>query len=203
MLTSAYNDPCLSDWIITPGHDELGKSMTSATSEMRALLDKAEAQGEITHHSTVKAMVTASSSTDRSVQLRDVTITVTRRTEPLPGTYMRRVPCGDSFDVGLYVDLDTLPVGLPVSYRYLQSSPQQAAARAEAAKTNAKDLSLPHTLSKDTYLSMVLTGRSLAHYTEWHATLTWWDGEAVRTTDIKNGTGPFRVSASASLAGTP
>ncbi|WP_406054475.1 hypothetical protein OG462_03955 [Streptomyces sp. NBC_01077] len=205
LLAAAYNDPCLSEWIITPGHEELGKAFGSVTSELPESLDRWELEGSITHHSTVKAMMSARGNTGRSVQLRDISITVTRRTAPLPGTLAPRIPCGDSFNVGLYVDLDTLPVGLPVSYRHLQSSPQQGAARAEAAKLNGEDISLPYDLSDDSFFAMVLTGRSLAHYTEWHATLTWWDGDALHTTDITNGKGPFRVSATASgpPAGTP
>lgn len=201
----AYNDPCLSTWIVTPGHHpEFDQGVASGADEGLAdRLTAWEREGSLTHHSEVKAVVNAFSNKDRSVQLRDISITVTARAAPLPGRLAPQIACGDSFNEGLYVDLDTLPVGLPVSYQHLQSSPQQAAARAEAAKHNDGDISLPYTFSKESFLSLVITGRSLAHYTEWHATLTWWDGEEARTTEVSNGGRPFRVTASKPPAGAP
>ncbi|MFJ7156153.1 hypothetical protein ACIQUQ_14550 [Streptomyces sp. NPDC101118] len=192
------NDACFSRWMIAPGHEDLSKAVLQASTSSR-LLDRWERERSITHFAEVGTQISVRGNSDRPVQLRDITITVLRRDAPLPGSPTPSLNCGGQFDPDvLVVDLDTLPVGRPVPVRHLQTSPQQRAAR-EAAKSrnSGKEISLPVEITDRTYYNLFAAGRSQAHYTEWRATLTWWDGEEEHQTDIGDDGRPFRVSAAA------
>ncbi|MCJ0871375.1 hypothetical protein [Streptomyces sp. AP-93] len=201
VIASPDNDPCHVGWFVAPSHEELRASLSAnMTADGRRSLDRWVREGWVTHQSAVGSRISVYGNKGGSVQLRDFTITVKRRGAPLPWAVTTGAACGGDSIPLLYVDLDTLPVGVPVSYRYLQSSPQQAAAR---AKGMGEELTLPYELRKDSYFAMQLVGRTLAHYTEWQATLTWWDGERLHTTQLTDQGRPFRVSAGGSAASAP
>jgi hypothetical protein len=195
MYVEQGDSVCLSNWIVAPGHEDLRKSVHSA--DDRAL-SRWERERKLTHSTTVDAFVGVRGNAGKAVQIRDVSITVTRRDKPLAGTVTEPMGCGGNTGPQiLFVDLDTLPLNRPVPGRYLQNSPQQEDAR-KAAKEYARDrsaMSLPLTITTGNVYDLLLVGRTKSHYCEWKATLTWWDGEQVHKTAIDNDGAPFRVSA--------
>ncbi|MFF9477982.1 hypothetical protein [Streptomyces sp. NPDC014733] len=196
VLSAAQNDDtCSTAWRVAPGQEGLRTALPNADGHA---LTRWEHDRKITHLGTTESSVSIRGNLGKAVQLRDLSITVLKRGAPLPGTTQPTVDCGGDGPPELfYVDLDTLPVNHPVSASYLATSPHQAAAREAAARysRDRKPMRLPVTVSTSSVYDLKLVGRSQAHYVEWQATLTWWDGEETHTTTLDNDGQPFRVTA--------
>lgn len=190
------NDPCLARWIVDPRHEGLLSSISGM--DERAL-HRWERERQITRHGTVDASITMRGNTAKAVQIRDLSITVTRRKRPVAGAVVPPAGCGGGpSPETLFVDLDSLPVGRAVSGEYLLTSPHQKKARkASAEYNNRKPMSLHRDITMNGTYNLLLVGRTQRHYTEWKATVTWWDGKATHRTTIENDGAPFRVSAAA------
>lgn len=188
------DDPCNSRWIVDRDRPDL-------LSKVGDMDDRALARWErdrrITHHRSVSGSVSMRGNAAAAVEIRDVSITVTRRTKPLAGKVSPPPGCGgpDLPEV-LYVDLDTLPLNRAVPGSYLMSSPQQAQAREDTRAYNGREpMRLPRSITMKQAYSLMLVGRTQRYYSEWKATVTWWDGEETHTSAIDNDGAPFRVSA--------
>ncbi|MGW1836472.1 hypothetical protein [Streptomyces sp. NPDC002067] len=190
------DDTCSTAWRVAPGQEGLRSALPNADPHA---LTRWERDRKITHLGTVASAISIRGNTGPSVQLRDLSVTVLRRTAPLPGTTQPTVDCGGGPGPEIFtVDLDTLPVNRPVSSRYLQNSPhQKGAARELGSRYDREPMRLPVTVSTSEVYDLLVVGRSQARYVEWKATLTWWDGEETHTTTLDNDGTPFRVTAEA------
>ncbi|MFE1824775.1 hypothetical protein ACFW9S_38000 [Streptomyces anulatus] len=126
----------------------------------------------------LEAAVTVHGDAGSSVEVRDTSVTVTRREKAAPGTVTGPLGCGTGPDEPSYlaVDLDTLPLNQPVPAAYLLRSPQQKAAR-QLEADHGQSVSLPHTVEEGDFYSLFLIGRTERYDTRWKATITWWDGK--------------------------
>ncbi|QIQ03503.1 hypothetical protein [Streptomyces liangshanensis] len=125
-----------------------------------------------------------------SVEVRDISITVTRREKVAPGTVTAPSGCGGDPNEPAYlvVDLDTLPLNRPAPAAYLLRSPQQRSAR-QLESDFGKSLSLPHTVAAGDFYSLFLISRTQRHDSYWRATITWWDGEETHRRSISGSSG--------------
>ncbi|WP_116948658.1 hypothetical protein [Jiangella endophytica] len=195
LLVDQDNNGCTSVWTVPDRSAELVDDII-ANKDNRQLA-RWERDGRITHRGSVKAQVGVHSA-EAPIEVRDLTITVLSRTDPVTGEQSRAQGCGGEPDDGdepdfVVVDLDTLPIGTDVPIGYLQGSDQQAQARAEADLLG-EQITLPRTVGAQDFYSFTLVGRSAGHDTEWRATVTWWDGEQVHTDVLDNDGAPFRVT---------
>ncbi|MFM9368213.1 hypothetical protein [Streptomyces sp. Da 82-17] len=195
VLAEQQNDVCSTRWLTTESHADLAQRVPEITDATRARWQR---EGKIVHRGQVNASISVRGNMNKAVQLRDVSITVTKRHQPGALAAAEEGECGGGSDRKqqvLVVDLDTLPVGQPVSGQYLLTSPHQKAARKAAAEFGRPLLDLPTDVTTSSVYDLVLTGRTQHYTTEWRATLTWWDGKETHTTTIDNEGRPFRVSA--------
>lgn len=184
---------CTNAYLIAPQHQELRDSVHR--SDDRAI-GRWERERKITHLSEVHSVVTVRGNDNKAVQLRELSIEVLSRGRPLPGQPAPPARCGGPGPPQIFVvDLDTLPLNRPVPSRYLLTSPQQSAAREEAKRQGRPNLNLPTSVTTSDVFDLLIIGRTQRHYTEWRATLTWWDGEKEHSTTIDNDGRPLRVTA--------
>jgi hypothetical protein len=196
LLVEQDDNGCTSVWTVPAESTELVDDII-ANIDVRQL-SRWERDGRITHRETVKSRVSIRGG-ESPIELRDLTITVLSRTDPVTGEQSKAQGCGGNEDPAdepdfVVVDLDTLPVGTDVPIGYLQDSDQQAAAR-QLADDEGEQITLPRTVDAQDFYSFTLIGRSMAYDTEWRAEITWWDGERVHTDVLDNDGRPFRVTA--------
>ncbi|MEU6115913.1 hypothetical protein ABZ840_15480 [Streptomyces sp. NPDC047117] len=193
MDVSQADDSCSARYVVPPDQERLRSSVPAAPVRT---LTRWEREKKITHLSEVEAAISIRGNLDKAVQIRDLTLTITRRAEPTAGRVAPHVVCGGNGIQEVFaVDLDTLPVGRPVSSGYLLTSPHQEAARQTEKQADRHGLRLPKSIGTSDVYDLLITGRTRSHYTEWRATLTWWDGETLHRTTIDNDGRPFRVTA--------
>lgn len=193
ILVETRTDPCSTRWLVPPGGEHLLSALPFADTRQYS---RWERQGELVHAETVAASVSLRGTIDGAVEIRDISISVDRRDPPVQGTQPEGIGCGgpDEGPEYLVVDLDTLPLGREVSASYLQQSEQQSNAR-ETGEVLGGPLRIPRQVTSDDIYSFEIIGRSQRYDCDWHATVTWWDGEEVRQDTIDNDGRPFRVSA--------
>jgi hypothetical protein len=195
LLVEQDNNGCTSVWTVPAESAELVDDII-ANVDVRQL-SRWERDGRITHRETVKARVSIRGG-ETPIELRDLSITVLSRTDPVTGEQSKAQGCGQGDIVDepdfVVVDLDTLPVGTAVPVDYLQQSDQQRAARDEADRLG-EQIALPRTVDAQDIYSFTLVGRSAAYDTEWQATIRWWDGEHLHTDLLNDDGAPFRVTA--------
>ncbi|SDU71569.1 hypothetical protein [Jiangella alkaliphila] len=196
LLVEQDNNGCTSVWTVPRESTALVDDII-ANVDVRQLT-RWERDGRIMHRETVKARVSIRGG-ETPVELRDLTITVLSRTDPVTGEQSEAQGCGgednpqDEPDF-VVVDLDTLPVGTAVPIDYLQQSDQQAGAR-QLADDEGEQITLPRTIDAQDIYSFTLIGRSMTYDTEWQAEITWWDGEHLHTDLLNDDGAPFRVTA--------
>lgn len=196
LLVEEGDDPCMVDWIVTPGNEHIPEKLTGVDSRK---LDRWQQEGRVVHAKVLRAWISVRGNANAAVSIRELSITVVRREDPVAGRLDPAGPCGGPGDDSehLVVDLDTLPMGKAVPVRYLQQSPRQKEARGKAAELG-NPMTLPHEVTTDDFYSFSLTGRTQQYDCAWYATLTWWDGQEVHHDRIDDDGRPFRVSAEAS-----
>lgn len=194
MLVEQYNDPCFSIWVVPPEGEPLFHRLEGADERQYTRWEREE---QLVHTDNVEVKVSLRGA-DRAVEIRDITITVLRRDEPVAGPTAGPLACGSGEIVDepdyIVVDLDTLPLGRDVPVSYLQQSDQQAAA-IDRANQLGEAIQLPRTVEPDDFYNFSLVGRTAAHDTDWQATITWWDGEELHHDRLDDDGSPFRVSA--------
>ncbi|SEE81256.1 hypothetical protein [Jiangella alba] len=195
VLVDQSDSACESVWTVPPGNEELAEEV-NANTDARQLTRWAR-DGRLVHRNDLHAAVSLRSR-ESPIEIRDLSITVLSRTDPATGGAVGPGGCGggeiDDEPDFVVVDLDTLPVGAEVPVSYLQTSAQQAEARALADELG-EQITLPRTLPAQDYYSFTLVGRTVAYDTEWQATITWWDGEKIHTDVLDDDGRPFRVTA--------
>ncbi|WP_328905088.1 hypothetical protein OG230_20035 [Streptomyces sp. NBC_00234] len=195
MDAAQENDPCFSDWILRKGNAALESKLKDGDERQ---FTRWEREGRIVHMKTVAAQITVHGNTDKAVQIRDVTVTVTDRTDPATGKKaVRQHGCGGGdFNVpeAIAVNLDAIAVGRSVSVLRLQDSPRQKGT-AKAALPYGEPIQLPKTITEDDFYSFFLIGMTERAHCSWKAEVTWWDGKETRTASIDNDGVPFRVSS--------
>ncbi|MEV6425561.1 hypothetical protein [Streptomyces sp. NPDC051662] len=183
---------CLNRWYVPETEAALRPRVSDATPGQLASWRQ---EGRIAHAGALEAAVSVHGNAGSSVEIRDISVTVTRREKPAPGTVTGTPGCGAGPEEPAYlvVDLDTLPLNRPVPAAYLLRSPQQRSAR-QMEEDMGQSLSLPHTVAADDFYSLFLVGRAQSHDCRWRATITWWDGEKThRSTVSDKGGRDFRV----------
>ncbi|MEU7332805.1 hypothetical protein [Streptomyces parvus] len=174
LLVEPNEQACLNRWYI-PGSAPSSAQVARANSEQLAQWAR---EGRAVHAGILEAAVTVHGDAGSSVEVRDISVTVTRREKAAPGTVTGIPGCGSGPDEPSYlaVDLDTLPLNQPVPAAYLLRSPQQKAAR-QLEADQGQSVSLPHTVEEGDFYSLFLIGRTERYDTRWKATITWWDGK--------------------------
>ncbi|TDD98076.1 hypothetical protein [Jiangella asiatica] len=194
ILAEQHNGSCFSVWTVTPEGAGLLDRLVQADDRQ---FTRWERDGLLVHADRVWADVSLRGA-DEAIEIRDISITVMDRRDPVAGTTFGPLSCGGEDETDepdyLVVDLDTLPLGREVPASYLQQSDQQAAAREEAERLG-EGIQLPLVVRPDDFYSFTLVGRTMAHDTDWQATITWWDGQTVHTDVLDDDGAPLRVSA--------
>lgn len=175
LLVEPNDQACLNRWYVPDTEAALRPSLRGATPEQLAPWRR---EGRIAHAGALEAALSVHGNAGSSVEIRDISVTVTRREKLAPGTVTPPPGCGAGPEEPAYlvVDLDTLPLNRPVPATYLLRSPQQKAAR-QLEEDMGQSLSLPHTVAADDFYSLFLVGRTKHYDCHWRATITWWDGE--------------------------
>ncbi|MGI5470315.1 hypothetical protein [Streptomyces sp. CA-132043] len=136
MDVSQADDACSAQYVVPPAHEKLRNAVPAAPTRT---LTRWEREKRITHLSEVGAAISIRGNLDKAVQIRDLSLTVTHRSEPTAGRLAPHPGCGgDGIREVFVVDLDSLPVGRPVSSGYLLTSPTRTRPgrrRARAAGT--------------------------------------------------------------------
>ncbi|MFJ4684715.1 hypothetical protein [Streptomyces sp. NPDC088789] len=192
MLVDLNDHNCLTRWYVPDNEAALRPSVNGdATPEQLTSWRQAD---RIAHAGTLEAAVSVHGSSGSSVEIRDISITVTRRERLAKGTVTGWPGCGSGPELHSYlaVDLDTLPLNRAVPAAYLLRSPQQEGAR-QLEKEMGKSLSLPHTVAAGDFFSFFLVGRTKSYDSHWKATITWWDGKKVQRHTVSDGSKSLRV----------
>lgn len=177
LLVEPNEQACLNRWYIPSSDASISSQVDRATTDQ---LVQWAREGRAVHAGMLEAAVTVHGDAGSSVEVRDISVTVTHRGKAAPGTVTGPLGCGTGPDEPSYlaVDLDTLPLNQPVPAAYLLRSPQQKAARQLEAE-HGKSVSLPHTVDEGDFYSLFLIGRTERYDTRWKATITWWDGKDI------------------------
>ncbi|MGP3971448.1 hypothetical protein [Streptomyces sp. 6N223] len=196
LLVEQSHSICTTSWVVSD--EDLADGLRLGMTDERQI-ERWEREGDLVRADGATVAVSLSADTDKPIEIRDLTITVVRRDDPVPGTFQPGGGCGGEGDDAepryLVVDLDTLPLHEEVPVTYLQGSEQQREAR-EAAEQAGRALTLPYEVSAGGYYSFFLVGRSALHDCDWYATLTWWDGVETHRDVIDDDGRPFRVTGS-------
>ncbi|MGP3952284.1 hypothetical protein [Streptomyces sp. 7N604] len=187
LLVEPNDHTCLNRWYVPETAAALRPSVSGASPEQLATWRR---EGRIAHAGALEAAVSVHGNAGSSVEIRDISVTVTRREKPAPGTVTGPPGCGAGPEEPAYlvVDLDTLPLNRPVPAAYLLHSPQQKEAR-QLEKDMGQSLSLPHTVAAGDFYSLFLVGRTQRHDCRWRATITWWDGEKTHRRTVSDSGG--------------
>ncbi|MET9800421.1 hypothetical protein [Streptomyces sp. NPDC006368] len=187
LLIEANNHSCLNRWYIPQTDAALRRRVNEASAEQLATWLR---EGRMAHAGALEAAISVHGNAGASVEIRDISITVTRREKPAPGTVTGPPGCGAGPDEPAYlvVDLDTLPLNRPVPAAYLLRSPRQKAAR-QLEEDMGRSLSLPHTVAAGDFYSLFLVGRTQRQDSRWRATITWWDGEKLHRHTVSDSGG--------------
>ncbi|MFC7968356.1 hypothetical protein [Streptomyces cinereoruber] len=175
LLVEPNDQACLNRWYVPDTEAALRPRLLGATPEQLAPWRR---EGRIAHAGALEAALSVHGNAGSSVEIRDISVTVTRREKLAPGTVTPPSGCGAGPEKPAYlvVDLDTLPLNRPVPATYLLRSPQQKAAR-QLEKEMGESLILPHTVAAGDFYSLFLVGRAKRYDSHWRATITWWDGQ--------------------------
>ncbi|MYW79056.1 hypothetical protein GTY38_13185, partial [Streptomyces sp. SID8369] len=108
LLVEPNEQACLNRWYI-PGSAPSSAQVAQANSEQLAQWAR---EGRAVHAGILEAAVTVHGDAGSSVEVRDISVTVTRREKAAPGTVTGIPGCGSGPDEPSYlaVDLDTLPL---------------------------------------------------------------------------------------------
>ncbi|HWU06353.1 MAG TPA: hypothetical protein VN520_08210 [Streptomyces sp.] len=185
LLVAPNDQSCLTRWYVADTDAELRSGVNGAASPEQLTAWRQE--GRIAHAGTLEAAVSVHGNAGASVEIRDISVTVTRREELAPGTVTGPPGCGAGPDEPAYlaVDLDTLPLNRPVPAAYLLRSPQQKAAR-RMEEDMGTTVSLPHTVASGDFYSFFLIGHTQRYDTDWRATVTWWDGKEMHSRTVSD-----------------
>ncbi|MFI8817605.1 MULTISPECIES: hypothetical protein [unclassified Streptomyces] len=192
MLVELNDHNCLTRWYVGDSEAALRPSVSGeATPEELTRLRRAD---RIAHAGTLEAAVSVHGSSGSSVEIRDISVTVTGREKLAKGTVTGLPGCGSGPDLPTYlaVDLDTLPLNRAVPASYLLRSPQQQGAR-QLEKGMGQSLTLPRTVSAGDFFSFSLIGRTKSYDCDWTATITWWDGKKIQRQTVSDGSKSLRV----------
>ncbi|MFD4237153.1 hypothetical protein [Streptomyces sp. NPDC058542] len=175
LLVEPNEQACLNRWYVPGGDPSISAQVARANPDQLAQWVR---EGRAVHAGILEAAVTVHGDAGSSVEVRDISVTVTHREKGAPGTVTGIPGCGSGPDEPSYlaVDLDTLPLNQPVPAAYLLRSPQQKAAR-QLEADQGQSVSLPHTIDEGDFYSLFLIGRTERYDTRWKATITWWDGK--------------------------
>ncbi|TGA83950.1 hypothetical protein [Streptomyces sp. MZ04] len=193
MLVEEVVDACSTEWLLTPKGRYLAAGFQGGDDRQLARWQR---EGLSVHKDAMTVEVSLRGNADKAVEIRDLSLNVTRRGRPVAGTPPRVMGCGGpESPERMMVDLDTLPVGRDIPVSYLQRSPHQRAARKAATEYGGELITLPRQVTTDTFYRFELIARTQRFDSEWTATITWWDGEEVHHDRIDNSGRAFRVSA--------
>lgn len=188
LLVTPNDHNCMTRWYV-PDTDAKLRSSVGGTATPEQLTTWRR-EGRIAHAGGLEAAVSVHGNAGSSVEIRDISVTVTRRVKPAHGTVTGPPGCGAGPEEPAYlvVDLDTLPLNRPVPAAYLLRSPQQKAAR-QMEEDMGQSLSLPHTVAADDFYSLFLVGRTQRYDCQWRATITWWDGKKIHHRTVSDSGG--------------